>query len=283
MITVAIAAYVEPGIDKMLKNILSQKIKQRFEIIVVTPDKSTAAQAKSVRSRNVRVIMEEKREGKPAAINRILKQAKGDIIIFTDADVVIGKDAITKILAHFKDRKVGLVSSHLLPTNPPDTMFGFWAHLLYDQGHEIRLNNPFFASGNLFAIRNLIKEIPKNALVDDFVIAKEIEKKGFSAVYERDAHVFVNFPTNIKDFLAQRRRTFAGYYQIKAWYGSGERSLLKEVKPKTVLAYCKKPIHYVWLAELAFYRVLAWLLAFWDLKMKKKRLEEMWVPAESTK
>jgi len=283
MITVAIAAYIEPKIVNTLKNILSQGIKERFEIIIVTPDKATAELAKSVHSDKIKVILESKREGKPAALNKILKNSKGDIIIFTDADVIIEEGAINKILQHFKEKNVGLVSSHLMPTNPPSNKFGFWANLLYDQGHQIRLNNPFFASGNLFAIRNVVDSIPQNALVDDFVIAKEIQKRGLNAVYEPGAKVYVKFPTNISDFLKQRRRTFAGYSQIKQWYGSTERSLSSEAKPKAVLSYCKKPIHYVWLAELICCRLMAWWLAFYDIKIKKKSILELWEVAESSK
>jgi len=283
MITIAIAAYIEPKIVNTLKNILRQGIKKRFEIIVATPDKATAELVKSVHSSKIKVIFETKREGKSAALNKIIRKAKGSIIIFTDADVIIEEGAINKILQHFKEKNVGLVSSHLVPTNSPDNKFGFWANLLYDQGHKIRINNPFFASGNLFAIRNVIDSIPQTALVDDFVIAKEIQKKGFNAIYEPDADVYVKFPTNINDFLKQRRRTFAGYLQIKKWYGSVERSLSSEAKPQTVLSYCKKPVHYIWLAELAFYRIFAWLLAFYDIKIKRKDILELWQVAESSK
>jgi cellulose synthase/poly-beta-1,6-N-acetylglucosamine synthase-like glycosyltransferase len=283
MITIAIAAYREPKIAETLRNLIGQKIRQDYEIIIATPDKQTAERAKSLHSKKVRIILEKSRAGKPAALNKILEIAKGNIIVFTDADVDVSYGALNKILGHFDDKRVGLVSAHLVPTNPINTKFGFWAHLLYDQGHNIRMNNPFFASGNLFAVKNLVEKIPENALVDDFVIAKGIQEKGYKAVYEPDAIVRVNFPTNVNDFLAQRRRTFAGYQQIKDWYGSSERSLSKEAKPRAVLSYCKKPIHYRWLAELVFYRVLAWMLAYYDIKIKKKSLIELWKPIESSK
>jgi len=265
---------------------MSQNIKEDFEIIVACPDDETAKIIRELMKSNkhLKLIKEEKREGKPAAINKILAKAKGQILIFTDADVIIGKDSINKLLLHFKDKNIGLVTGHLVPTNDPNSKYGFWAKFLYDKAHEIRLRNPFFASGNLMAIRNVIKSIPTNALSDDFVIAKEIEKQGFKAVYEKDALVYVNFPTNIKDFVNQRRRTFAGHIQLNKWYGKTERNLGNELKYLlSMFNYCRNFIQYFWMIELAFWRLLSWILSFYDIKIKKKSLVELWKPIESSK
>jgi hypothetical protein len=97
------------------------------------------------------------------------------------------------------------------------------------------------------------------------------------------AKVYVKFPCNIKDFLNQRRRTFGGYYQIRKIYGSNWRSISQEISDVHLQEYIKNPIHLLWLTELFFWRLLAWVLAFWDVQFKKKKLLQMWSIIPSTK
>jgi len=295
MITIGIGAYrEEKTISATIDAIMKQKIKAPFEIIVVCPDEETSSVVKVLIKTNkkIKLINEEKREGQPAAYNRIIKASKGKIIIFTDADATLEKGAINKIIDAYKDKKVGATGGRPYPINDRTTKFGFWAHFLFYSGHIMRLmqsvsNEFYYISGPLCSIRKgIINEIPINALATDAVLGLSIKLKGWKVVYVPDAIVYQKAPTNLSDFFKQKRRTMAGFYQLKKWFPTApSRSLGSEAKYGFVsgLKYARNSIERVWFLQLAFYRVIAWLLAFYDIKIKRKSLVELWKPIESSK
>ena len=52
----------------------------------------------------IRLIIEEERKGKISAINKILKNAKGNLIVHTDGDVVLRDNSIEKLTTYLKSR-----------------------------------------------------------------------------------------------------------------------------------------------------------------------------------
>ena len=64
----------------------------------------TLEEAKNASKRNKKIILiRDNGEGKPSALNLAFKKAKGDILIFTDGDVFVDKDAIPLLLKKFKN------------------------------------------------------------------------------------------------------------------------------------------------------------------------------------
>jgi cellulose synthase/poly-beta-1,6-N-acetylglucosamine synthase-like glycosyltransferase len=212
--------------------------------------------------------------------------------MLTDADAVLEKDAVQRVIDAFDDPEVGAVGGQPKPMNKRDNMFGFWAHYLFAMGHKIRAEQSkrgefYYISGPILAIRKgIIKEMPKNAMATDAVLGFIIKNKDWKVVYVPDAIVYQKAPENLKDYFAQKRRTMAGFYQMKKWFK------IRPVRTFTSEAlggffegikFAKSPVELLWFLELCFYRVLAWVLAYYDLQIKKKSIEEIWTPIESTK
>lgn len=281
MISVCIAAYKEPNITNCLKAVIAERI-PKLEVIVACPDDETALLVKKFKV--VKLIKESKREGKPAAINKLLAKAKGSIIFFTDADMVITKGSIKQMIAYFKKPRTGVVIARPF-VDKLKGMMGFWGEVLYDLAHKRRLSGAKHVTTNLCAVRRgIVTKIPVQSLVDDYVIGMECLRKGYEIVYEPKAKVKAKFPLNLSDFLKQRRRTFAGYMQVKDWYGESERSLTSEVRSaKSIFSYPKGIKQWLWLLSLVGFRLVAWVLAFWDYRIKKKDLKTIWKPVTSTK
>ena len=115
MITLGIPAYKESKIiSAAIERILSYGLKNKFEILIATPDPETAEKVKQIKNKKVNLIFEKKREGQFMAYKKIVKKAKGDIIIFTDADAEIEKGAIEKLLAPFKNPDVGATGARVM-------------------------------------------------------------------------------------------------------------------------------------------------------------------------
>ncbi len=289
MLSIIITAYKEPEtIVKALK-IISKQISKKDEIIVVCPDKETEKAARKFKIEYIK----DPGKGKPTALNLAFKEAKGDILVLTDGDVYISKNAVKELTRPFKDEKVGAVSGRPVSLNPRDNFFGYISHLLTDEGaHETRLklnkkNKYLICSGYLMAIKNhLIKEIPKNSLADDAVISNLIFSKGYKIKYTPKAEVYVKYPAKLKDWLKQKRRSAGGYTQIKKLTDSKDqmRSFTKEsLGVFRALKYPKNSKEYIWTLTLILLRLYLWLEILINIKIRKKPFSEVWTRIESTK
>jgi glycosyltransferase involved in cell wall biosynthesis len=92
-----------------------------FEFIVVD-DGSTDGTEDMAKNYPARYIKMEKNSGPAAARNRGVQEAKGDVIIFCDSDIVLDKEALGLIKKYFEEKGVvSMLASGLLP--PPNKGF----------------------------------------------------------------------------------------------------------------------------------------------------------------
>lgn len=292
MISIIITAYKEEKtIGKAIESILQNKILENHEILVFAPDEKTLkiVEKYSKKYKKVKAI-KDKGEGKPSALNLAFKIAKGDILILTDGDVHISPNSLTKLLEPFKNKKIGAVSGRPISLNSRKDKFGFWSHLLTDIADKrrkkaIELNRKFYCSGYLFAMKNgIVDKIPKETLSDDGLISFLIHSKGYKIDYKPEAKVYVKFPTNLKDWINQKRRSAGGYNQIKLWTKKEIRSFSKESSGVLqVLKYPKTLKEVLWTLELIFVRLYLWFIILKDINLKKKDFNKIWVRIDSTK
>lgn len=299
MITVGIVGYnEEKTFGAVLDKWISQNWPEDYGIIAEvggTDNTQKIAADYANKYPKVKALIEKKSKGKPNALNQIFKRARGRILILTDGDVFPDKDAVKYILERFNDEKIGAVSGRPVPLNSRKTMFGFWQHLLCDVTNSKRLQAAqkekfHFASGYLYAIRaeaiKKIKNVPEDALADDAYISHAIDAAGYKIGYAPKAFVYVQYPTNFKDWVKQKRRTIAGSQQISMWFpkASEKRSFGKEAGGFfSALRYCGSAKELAWFFALCFARVYVWLLGFIDLRIKKKGFKEIWKRVESAR
>lgn len=292
-LSVGIPAYnEEKNIERTVRNVLPQ-LSSRDEIIVVasgcTDRTEEIVMDLMKKDYRIRLITEKRRKGKPSAVNLILKNAKGKIIILTDADVRISRNSIKKLIRHFDDEKVGAVGGHLIPITSRSYM-DFWSKMSYRIMHERRLKESrdgslINISGNLMAIRNgVVEKIPLNSLVDDTTLSVMIKQKGYKISYEPDAKVEVKTPTSLTDMIRQRARIRAGYYQLKKWFNVTERTPYSEasnyfIKEFLKLKSTKKRFLFL-MVGISY--LLAWVYGWWFLFRKKTSLA-VWERIETTK
>lgn len=295
MISIVITSFNEPELARRaITAILENNIKEEYELVVAAPDKETEEIVKQIskKSENVKYF-KDPGKGKSFALNLLFKILKGDIWIFTDGDVYLGKDAVSEILKLFKDERVGCVSGRPVATNPRDSMTGFWAHLLLDAGaHNIRKElhekDRFLeCTGYLFAFRNNItKNIPLN-VAEDSIIPYLAMKKGYKVRYAEKALVYVKNPTNLKDFVKQRVRTAKAHEALEDYapFFPKVKSFKNEVKKGTfwALSYPENLKEDFWTALLFLTRLYIWTKVKWDEKIAGRRYGDNWERIESTK
>ena len=164
-------------------------------------------------------------EGKSATLNRLMAVAKAEIIAVSDADVLIEKDALKRLVRHLADSRVGAVCARRSDRVPAEGVQN-WPqrlHNLYEgnikRGEGV-LGRVLGGDGSLYLIRKeYLQPIPTN-VPDDFVAVLRVLLRGKCVAYENGAVAREELPVNAGGTFARRRRTVArgirGLWAVKA-------------------------------------------------------------------
>lgn len=293
-ISIVITSFKEPKtIGKAIESFLKQNLKN-YELVISAPDKETLNVAKSYAKNNERIkIFQDKGKGKTLAINQILPQLKGEMIILTDGDVYVSENSVEEIMKFFQDKEVGCVAGRPVSQNERDNMFGYWSHLLCYAAHRMRLRRHeqgkfLECSGYLFAFRNgIIKEIPRET-AEDAIIPIIFFFKGLRTKYAENAEVFVKYPTNLKEFIDQKQRTAKGHETLGKYVDIKKVPKMKSLKNEilesyTLFSFPRTLKEFFWTIWLFPFRFYIWMLSFYKLYVKKDMRVDGWQAVESTK
>jgi poly-beta-1,6-N-acetyl-D-glucosamine synthase len=218
-LSIGIMAYNEEGgIARLLNALLRQElVHARIKEIVVVASGCADRTEAIVRDfmKNgpcIRLMTQDRREGKASAINLFLSIASGDICVLESADTIPDPGAIDKLVAPFALLAVGMSGGRPIPINLPDTFIGYAVNLLWSLHHAISLASPKL--GELIAFRNFIRNIPKDTAVDEASIEAMVTKAGYDLRYVPEAIVRNKGPENIREFIRQRKRIAAGHRHL---------------------------------------------------------------------
>ena len=139
-LTIGIPTYNEEKVIARAINSVLPQISDEDELIIVASGctDQTIPEIKKIKDKRIRLIIEKERKGKTSAINIIIKEARGDIIVQTDGDIVLENDSIPFLLTHFKDESIGAVSGNPIPIIPKDNLFHDWTIMSYRKIGELR-------------------------------------------------------------------------------------------------------------------------------------------------
>lgn len=282
------AATIGPAIDAFLP-----QLPPDAELLVVCPDAETTAVVHQYAQRHPQIRhIQDPGQGKPAALNIGLAAAQGDIVVLSDGDIVVAENALTPLLAFFADGTVGAVTGHPVSSDTRYTKFGYWSHLLTAGAHQERLRRDaagefLLCSGYLFAYRKaLIDHIPEEALAEDAVISHRIAEQGYTIRYAPDSLVYVRYPTTYRDWLLQKVRSAGGYAQDvirQSPYQMRSARLEAIYGTRLALGYAQNLREFWWTLQLFVARLHLWSLVFWQVRVKKRPLADLWQRVESTK
>jgi cellulose synthase/poly-beta-1,6-N-acetylglucosamine synthase-like glycosyltransferase len=220
--SIGVCAYNEGrNIRRTLESVLAQRTALPVgEVIVVssgsTDDTDAIVKEMAAKDGRVRLLRQEKREGKNSAVNAFMSEAKGDILVLVNADNNLKEGCLEALFRHFQDPKVGVVGAHPLPVNRKDTIAGFAVNMLWDMHHRLALIYP--KCGEVIAFRNERMQIPVGMQSDEDLIRMQLEAKGFRTEYEGSAYVINKGPENVKDYIKQRTRVNIGERYMKRWF-----------------------------------------------------------------
>jgi cellulose synthase/poly-beta-1,6-N-acetylglucosamine synthase-like glycosyltransferase len=238
----------EKHIGARIENLLTQDYAGSVEILVGS-DASTDATEEIVRgyeSRGVRLLVAEKRAGKPRMLQALRKLASGEILVFTDADTVFAPHTISSLVRPFSDHRTGCVDGVRL--NSLDRSTCESTYMKYERWIKSmcsRLGTVLGGTGAVFALRADAFMPLTEDRADDFELAVMARVLGYRCVYEREAVAMEPTP----DDRAQYRRMV----RIVSWMsGSGARLIVRAARagrPGLVL-------------QLLVHKILRWLSGF---------------------
>lgn len=164
------------------------------------------------------------RRGKVAAMNMAMQQIKTPIVIFTDANTQLNLDAVSNIVRHFRDPKVGAVAGEKrIQTTDSESAAGsgegiYWKYESQLKRWDAELHTIVGAAGELFAVRTeLYEPVSPNTILDDFMISLLIAGRGYRVAYEPDAYALERPSFSIIDEQKRKIRIAAGGFQSIVW------------------------------------------------------------------
>jgi len=168
----------------------------------------------------VEVLHKPERNGKIAAMNRGIKFVKTPIVIFSDANTLLGKESINRITKMFRDPKVGCVSGEKRIFNAAEEAASaageglYWKYESKLKQWDAELYSAVGAAGELFAIRTeLFNEVEGDTLLDDFIISLRVAMRGYKIDYDPEAYAIETASANVKEELKRKIRIAAGGIQ----------------------------------------------------------------------
>jgi cellulose synthase/poly-beta-1,6-N-acetylglucosamine synthase-like glycosyltransferase len=193
-VSVVIAAHNEGAvISSKLENILALDYPRDRLAVVVANDGSTdetAARVLAARSDRVR-LLDLPRRGKGPTLNDAVAATSGEILVFTDADVVTPPEAMRHLIAPFADLRVGAVAAEKRDRDHGDTRAArvSWRARRMVRQMLSRGGSVSGAQGHLYALRReLYRPLPPD-VVDDFAIPAHALRAGRRLVYAPGAVV----------------------------------------------------------------------------------------------
>jgi cellulose synthase/poly-beta-1,6-N-acetylglucosamine synthase-like glycosyltransferase len=228
-VSVLIAAHNEERvIAAKVANCLSLDYPQdKIEFVFISDGSTDATNAilSEAEGPQIQVKLLAGRNGKINALLAGFPICRGDVLAMSDANTFYHSDALRKMVRHFRDPKVGVVTGdvRLLPSKEA---FGAGEGLYYRYERQLQLMESTFWStvtvdGAMYVLRRPLLRPPSYKEVpDDFVIGMNVVLQGYRMIYDPEAVAEEDpTPTNAQEFKRKVRIVAHGIQSFLAGEG----------------------------------------------------------------
>lgn len=292
-VSICVPAHNEAAnIQRLLTALLEQetRVARIVEIVTVasgcTDDTAELARQIGRGRPGVHVHVQERRDGKVAAINAYLKvrDPRADVTVVCSADLDLARDVVEKLVLHLRDHPaVGMAGGRPVPDNDRATLVGRMVHALWDMHHRVSLEVP--KMGEIVAFRApLVEYVSELSVVDEASIEDIVRAKGFELGYVPDAIVTNHGPETMAEYFEQRRRIARGHYWLEFAFGyevaTLDRTLL--VRSAVDSARGEDRLGRLAVAAAVGTEIAARAAGLWDARVVGGK-HRTWTPLQSTK
>ncbi|MBN1621076.1 MAG: glycosyltransferase [Endomicrobiales bacterium] len=148
-------------------------------------------------------------KGKIIQLNHAFNEADCDIIVCSDVDGLLEKDALKWIAAEFNSGpEIQVVGAYCYPVNTIEIEHYYWSAQNKGRFIETDARTSPIVIGQCYAFRKgLIDRFPEDAAGDDVYIACYANYLGYKTVYSRHAKACeTRTPKNLKEFISHKFR-----------------------------------------------------------------------------
>jgi cellulose synthase/poly-beta-1,6-N-acetylglucosamine synthase-like glycosyltransferase len=178
----------------------------------------------------IRFYAFEHRSGKPSVINQLVRSAlanstvapEDQVLVISDANVMLEKNTLYQLARHFKNPAIGLVDSNIQSPSKKNRGHEGIAHSetsyisreVYIKHMEgLAWGRTMGPLGGCYALRaSMFEAVPLGFLVDDFYIAMKVFEKGGLAINDLGALCYETSPNEIKEEFRRKTRISAGNF-----------------------------------------------------------------------
>lgn len=217
-----VAAYNEEYcIGEKIANSLEQDYPADLIEYIFITDGSTDSTPDIVSAHpGIRLLHSPERRGKSAALNRAVEAARNDILIFSDANTILNREAVRNIARHYgRERVGGVAGEKKIITSAGSDQAGvseglYWKYESFLKKMDSEFYSVVGAAGELFSVRrSLFEAVADNVILDDFVISMKVANRGYVIVYEPQAYAMELPSLSIRDEKKRKTRISAGGFQ----------------------------------------------------------------------
>lgn len=255
-LTLIISAYNEAAIiAKKLDNSLRLNYPEdKLEIMVIS-DASDDGTDEIVREyaqedSRIRLLRQEERLGKTAGLNKGVPEARGEIIVFSDANAMYHPDALLELVKPFQNPRVGYVVGAALYNDPEaeaaESEGLYWKFELALKEMESTVSSVVGGDGAIYAIRKPLFWPLQPDDINDFVNPLQIVSEGYQGVFNPKAICYEDAANDFaKEFKRKRRIVNRSWRAVKRYLN--RFNVMK---------------HFTFLGMLFSHKVLRWFSAF---------------------
>ncbi|MGH9598298.1 MAG: glycosyltransferase, partial [Terracidiphilus sp.] len=217
----------EPVIVRTIRSVLNSDYRNLHVIVIDDGSKDrTAEAAREAYADEIAagrlMVLRKRNDGKANALNYGLEHVEEEIYVGIDADTVIAADAISKLIPHFQDAKIGAMAGNAKVGNRVN-IWTRWQALEYitGQNFERRALSLFHVvtvvPGAIGAWRTApVKAVggyPLETVAEDADLTMHLLEEGYKVDYEDRALAYTEAPINAKGLMRQRFRWSFGTLQ----------------------------------------------------------------------
>ncbi len=201
-------------------SLIGEKVRNSLELdypdlqCVFVSDGSSDATAEKMRAaggERIEVLELHEHLGKASALNQGAARCRGEVLVFSDADALVARDALRELLRHYRDPAVGGVcGQRVIGDLPGDLQHAQSRYIALDSAlkcAESRVGSITSNDGKLYSLRrSLFRPIAPGA-TDDLYSCLNVVEQGFRFVFEPRARAYIRTPSRSPAHeLARRRR-----------------------------------------------------------------------------
>lgn len=238
LVTLIISAYNEEQIiEQKLNNALALKYPaEKLEIIVIS-DASSDGTDKIVKhfsenNSNINLLRQNERRGKTAGLNLGVEKAKGDIVVFSDANAMYDKNSIQELVKYFANPQIGYVMGAALYNEDKESAASeneglYWKFEIFVKKLETKFYSVVGGDGAIYAIRKELYWKLDDDDINDFVNPLQIVAKGYRGLFNPQAICYEDAAGDFKkEFKRKRRivnRSWRGLTKYFGWFNIKEQ------------------------------------------------------------